>query len=196
MDAEHAVPRPIDAAEARALASALVDILLDAVNGGASVHFLRPLSRDKALAFWLDIAVKVERGERALFAAFQDGRLVGTVQLLLDQPENQPHRAEIGKMMVHGAARRQGLGARLMQTAETAAWSLGKTLLVLDTATGGDAERLYARLGWTRVGVIPDYALDGDGALCGSTWFYKRLAPPVVERLGPISTGDVHAPNR
>jgi GNAT superfamily N-acetyltransferase len=101
---------------------------------------------------------------------------VGTVQLVLDQPENQPHRADLAKMLVHRRARREGLGAQLMRAAEVLAQDCGKTLLVLDTVTGGDAERLYARLGWQRVGVIPDYALWPRGGLCATTYFYRRLA--------------------
>jgi GNAT superfamily N-acetyltransferase len=97
------------------------------------------------------------------------------VQLVLAQPENQPHRADLAKMLVHGRARRQGLGAALMRAAESTARECGKTLLVLDTVTGGDAERLYDRLGWTRVGVIPNYALFPQGGFCGTTVFFRDL---------------------
>jgi GNAT superfamily N-acetyltransferase len=104
------------------------------------------------------------------------GAIVGTVQVLLVMPENQPHRGEIAKLLVHPRARRQGIGAALMAAADEAARAAGKTLLVLDTVTGGDAERLYPRLGWQRCGVIPDYALWPQGGLCSTTVFYKALA--------------------
>jgi GNAT superfamily N-acetyltransferase len=154
---------------------ALADVLVDCVEGGASVSFMLPLSRTKALAFWRGVADAVARGERALIVA-EDGRgLVGTVQLVLEQPENQPHRADLAKMLVHRRARRQGLGAGLMQAAEQVARECGKSLLVLDTASE-DAERLYARLGWQRSGTIPGYALLPHGGLCATTYFYRVLA--------------------
>jgi GNAT superfamily N-acetyltransferase len=103
-----------------------------------------------------------------------DGAIVGTVLVAFAQPENQPHRADIAKMLVHRRARRRGAGALLMQAAEAAARAAGKTMLVLDTASP-EAERLYTRAGWARVGVVPDYALMPDGALCDTTFFYKRL---------------------
>ena len=152
----------------------LTDVLIDCVEGGASVSFMHPLGRDRAVAFWRRVASGVAAGERALLVA-QDARgLCGTVQLVLDQPENQPHRADLSKLLVHRRARRQGLGAALMQAAETTARECGKTLLVLDTANG-EAERLYERLGWERVGVIPGYALLPHGGLCGTTVYYRTL---------------------
>ena len=158
-----------------ATAEALADVLLDCVEGGASVSFMHPLSRERAVAFWRRVAQGVAAGERALIVAEDARGLCGTVQLVLDQPENQPHRAELSKMLVHRRARRQGLGAALMRAAEAAARDCGKTLLVLDTAND-EAERLYERLGWTRVGVIPDYALLPHGGLCGTTVYYRNLA--------------------
>ena len=157
---------------------ALSDVLIDCVEGGASVGFMQPLSRAKANAFWLGVAAGVARGERILLAA-QDaaGAIVGTVQLVFAQFENQPHRADIAKMLVHGRARRRGIAERLMRAAEAAALAAGKTVLVLDTVTGGDAERLYARIGWAKVGVIPNYALFPDGRPCATTYFYKALGP-------------------
>ena len=154
----------------------LAALLIDCVEGGASVSFMLPLSFERAQAFWQRVAAGVHGGERALLVA-QDGpgAIVGTVQLMLAQPENQPHRADLAKMLVHRRARRQGLGERLMRAAEDTARACGKTLLVLDTVTGGDAERLYTRLGWQRVGVIPDYALWPQGGLCATTVFYRRL---------------------
>ena len=152
----------------------LAGLLLDAVDGGASVSFMQPLTLPKALAFWQGVADGVASGERALFVAEDADGIIGTVQLILAQPDNQPHRADVAKMLVHRRARRQGLGAALMQAAELAARACGKTLLVLDTASD-DAERLYARQGWQRVGVIPGYALLPTGEPCDTTYFYKVL---------------------
>jgi len=152
----------------------LAGVLIDCVEGGASVSFMHPLSRERAVAFWRRVTQGVGAGERALLVAEDARGLCGTVQLVLDQPENQPHRAELSKMLVHRRARRQGLGAALMRAAEATARECGKTLLVLDTAND-EAERLYERLGWTRVGVIPDYALLPQGGLCGTTVYYRNL---------------------
>jgi ribosomal protein S18 acetylase RimI-like enzyme len=162
---------------------ALADVLIDCVEGGASVSFMHPLPRDRAVAFWRHVAQGVAAGERALLVADDARGLCGTVQLVLEQPENQPHRAELCKMLVHRRARRQGLGAALMRAAEATARECGKTLLVLDTANE-EAERLYERLGWTRVGLIPGFALLPQGGLCGTTVYYRNLggaAAPVHE---------------
>jgi GNAT superfamily N-acetyltransferase len=157
---------------------ALAALLVDCVEGGASVSFMLPLTLERARAFWQRVAAGVRSGERALLVAEdQDGTIVGTVQLVLDQPENQPHRADLAKMLVHRRARRRGLGEQLMLAAQDLARDCGKTLLVLDTVTGGDAERLYTRLGWQRVGVIPDYALWPQGGHCATTYFYRRITP-------------------
>jgi len=153
----------------------LADVLVDCVEGGASVSFMSPLSRDRARAFWRAAADSVAKGERALFIAEEPGgTIVGTVQVILAQPENQPHRADVAKMLVHRRARRRGVGELLMRAAEDAARRAGKTLLVLDTASS-DAERLYARLGWVEVGRVPGYALLPDGAPCHTTFFFKQL---------------------
>ena len=152
----------------------LADVLIDCVEGGASVSFMHPLPRDRAVAFWRGVAQSVAAGERALLVANDVQGLCGTVQLVLDQPENQPHRADLSKMLVHRRARRQGLGAALLRAAEATARECGKTLLVLDTASD-DAERLYERVGWQRVGVIPGYALLPQGGLCGTTVYYRNL---------------------
>lgn len=154
---------------------ALADVLVDCVEGGASVSFMLPLSHEHASGFWRKVAAGVAAGERALLVAEDAQGIVGTVQLVLDQPDNQPHRADLAKMLVHRRGRRQGLGEALMRGAEALARECGKSLLVLDTVTGGDAERLYARLGWERVGVIPDYALWPQGGLCATTFFYKYV---------------------
>ncbi len=154
----------------------LCALLIDCVEGGASVSFMLPLTPERAQAFWQRVADGVHSGERALLVAEEaQGAIVGTVQLVLEQPENQPHRADLAKMLVHRRARRQGLGERLMRAAEGVAREAGKTLLVLDTVTGSDAERLYARLGWQRVGSIPDYALGPRGGHCATTYFYRRV---------------------
>jgi GNAT superfamily N-acetyltransferase len=161
--------------DARTLAG-LAEVLLDCVEGGASVSFMLPLSREKAGAYWRGVAESAARGERVVLVAVDGpGNIVGTVQLILDLPENQPHRGDLAKMLVHRRARRRGLGARLVRAAEDCAREAGRTLLVLDTVTGGDAERLYARLGWRRVGVIPGYALWPEGGLCDTTVFYRLL---------------------
>jgi GNAT superfamily N-acetyltransferase len=164
---------------------ALAALLIDCVDGGASVSFMHPLPGPKAEAFWRRVADGVTRGERALLVAEDATGVVGTVQLVLDLPENQPHRADLSKMLVHRRARRQGLGAALMRAAEDLGRDCGKSLLVLDTVTGSDAERLYARLGWQRCGVIPGYALMPRGGLCATTFFYRDLS---VVHSGPAGT--------
>jgi GNAT superfamily N-acetyltransferase len=153
----------------------LADVLMDCVEGGASVSFMHPLSRDRAVSFWRRVQQGVAAGQRALLVAEDARGVCGTVQLILEQPENQPHRADLTKMLVHRRARRRGLGAALMRAAEDIARDCSKTLLVLDTVTGSDAERLYARLGWERVGVIPGYALLSRGGLCSTTVFYRNV---------------------
>ena len=168
--------RRLGANEASACVDALADVLVDCVEGGASVSFMWPLSRDKAQAFWRNVAEGIAHGERALLIAEDDtGAIVGTVQLILAQPENQPHRADVAKMLVHRRARRQGVAQRLMAAIEEVALAERKTVLLLDTVTGGDAERLYTRAGWQRVGVVPNYALMPDGAFCGTTFYCKQL---------------------
>ena len=155
--------------------AALADVLFDCVDGGASVSFMHPFGRDRALAFWQRVAEDVRAGKRALIVAEDDAGICGTVQLVLDLPENQPHRAELVKMLVHRRARRQGLAASLMRAAESLALDHRRTLLVLDTVTGSTAERLYTRLGWQRLGVVPRFALMPDGAFCDATIFYRDL---------------------
>jgi ribosomal protein S18 acetylase RimI-like enzyme len=154
---------------------ALAEVLVDCVEGGASVSFMHPLTRERAVAFFRHVADQVALGHRALLVAEDAHGICGTVQLLLDLPENQPHRADLAKMLVHRRARRLGIGAELVRAAEAAARECGKTLLVLDSVTGGDAARLYERLGWVRVGEIPEYALWPRGGLCSTTVYYRRL---------------------
>ena len=153
----------------------LADVLVDCVAGGASVSFMAPFSHDAALGFFRKIAGSVAAGETVLLAAKLDGRIVGTVQLGLDTPPNQPHRADVKKMLVHRAARGHGIGAALMARVEEEARRLGRWLLVLDTVPGENGYRLYVREGWTRTGVIPDYAMFPDGRLCDTAVFWKRL---------------------
>ena len=159
----------------RATAEALAEVLLDCVEGGASIGFMHPFSRADAVAFWEGILASASRGERIVLVAEDSQSIVGTVQLVLKMPDNQPHRADVAKMQVHRRARRRGVGAALMRAIEDEARSAGRTLLVLDTVTGSDAERLYSSLGWQRCGVIPDYALWPQGGLCSTTVFYRQL---------------------
>jgi GNAT superfamily N-acetyltransferase len=157
---------------------ALADVLTDCVEGGASVGFMLPLPRERAVAFWQRVADDVARGARIILVAEDARGICGTVQLVLDLPENQPHRADLCKMLVHRRARRIGLGAALLAAAETAAARAGRTLLVLDAVSGADGARLYERGGWLRVGEIPDYALYPAGGLCSTTYYFKQLGSP------------------
>lgn len=159
--------------EARAHVDGLAEVLLDCIAGGASVGYMAATTRAEARRAFTAFAAEAAAGRRMLFAAFVGGRIVGTVQIVFAPMPNQPHRADVAKLLVHRDARRQGVGRLLMERAEAAAEAEGRTLLVLDTASA-EAERLYARLGWTRVGSVPDYALLPDGAPCATTFFYKR----------------------
>jgi GNAT superfamily N-acetyltransferase len=168
--------RRLDALDDPRRLAELCDVLIDCVDGGASVSFMHPLARSKAEAFWRTVAEGLARADRVLLVAHEgDGCIVGTVQLLWAQPENQPHRADVSKMLVHRRARRRGIGAALMTAAEQAAREAGRTVLVLDTASG-EAERLYQRLGWQRCGTIPEYALWPRGGPCATTVYFKTLA--------------------
>jgi ribosomal protein S18 acetylase RimI-like enzyme len=161
---------------AGALAQGLADVLLNCVEQGASVSFMWPLARQKAVDFWRGVLLGVARGERIVLVARDDvGTVVGTVQLIIAQPDNQPHRADVAKMLVHSRARRQGLGEALMRSAETHALAAGKTLLVLDTVTNDAGWRLYQRCGWAIAGEVPGYALLPRGGLVGTTFMYKAL---------------------
>jgi ribosomal protein S18 acetylase RimI-like enzyme len=167
--------RRLGVGEVRTQLDGLAAVLVDCVEGGASVRYMAPFSHDDARSSFEAVAAEVEDGRRLLLAAFADGELVGTVQVVFARPPNQPHRAEIAQLLVHRSARRRGIAERLMARAEREALAEGKTLLVLDTVTGDAAERLYERLGWTQVGVIPGYALYPDGRLCDTTVFWKAL---------------------
>jgi GNAT superfamily N-acetyltransferase len=167
--------RRLVAPELHARLDALARVLADAVAGGASIGYMAPFSQEDARAAFEGFAAEVDLGRRLLLAAFADGELVGTVQVVLALPPNQPHRGEITKLLVHRSARRRGVARLLMERAEAEARAEGKTLLVLDAVTGGDAARLYARMGWTTVGVVPGFALYPDGRPCDTTYFWKAL---------------------
>ena len=153
----------------------LAEVLVDCVDGGASVSFMSPFSHDQALAFFRKVAISVAESETVLLAAKLDGRIVGTVQLGLDTPPNQPHRADVKKLLVHRSARGHGLGAALMARLEQEARRRGRWLLVLDTVPGENGHRVYLRAGWTQTGLVPDYALFPDGRLCDTAIMWKRL---------------------
>jgi GNAT superfamily N-acetyltransferase len=169
------VIRLLDAEGAREHLDGLAAVLHDCVNGGASVSYMLPFSLDDARAAFEPVVDDVARGTRLLLAAFDHDEVVGTVQVNLAAPPNQPHRGDVAKLLVRRASRGRGVARRLMERAEAAALAAGKTLLVLDTASEA-AERLYAGTGWTRLGTIPNYALLPDGACCDTVVFYKELA--------------------
>ena len=167
--------RRLDAVELGSQLDGLAAVLLDCVDGGASVRYMAPFSHAQARAAFEAVALEVEQGRRLLLAAFAGEEVVGTVQVSLAMQPNSLRRGEIVQLLVRRSARRRGIARLLMERAEAEALAEGKTLLVLDTVTGDDAERLYERLGWTRVGVIPGYALYPDGRPCDTTVFWKSL---------------------
>jgi len=168
--------RRLSSAETGVAIPALADILLDVVDGGASVGFMAPLGREKAEGYWRRVAEGVAQNKRALLIAEDaaTGEALGTAQVVWDLPENQPHRADVAKVLVKRAARGRGIGTTLMRACDEAARAAGKSLLVLDTASDA-AERLYAREGWVRVGPVPDFALLPDGRFCDTAFYYKQL---------------------
>lgn len=166
----------LDHFAARAAINDLADVLVACVEGGASVGFMQPYRHEDAVAYWEKIAEDVEAGRLILIGAQIRGRTVGTVQVAPSAAPNQPHRADLRKLLIHPEVRGQGLSRELMQAAEAAAVKRGLSLLVLDTATGSDAEAIYPRFGWQRAGVIPDYALWPQGGYCDTTLFYKQIA--------------------
>lgn len=174
--------RALDAGEAAGRVSELSDILLDCVAGGASVSFMAGLTHTEALAFWTKVAAGVASGERTLIVAERAGRLLGTVQVVAAGVPNQPHRGDLSKMLVHRDGRRMGVGRALLEAAEASARERGLWLLVLDTATDSEGDRLYTAGGWNRVGEIPDFALWPDGRLCPTTYFYKDLRDRSFEK--------------
>jgi GNAT superfamily N-acetyltransferase len=165
----------LDGAVTDAALDQLASVLVDCVEGGASVSFMSPFSQADGFAFFRRVASSVASGDTVLLAARLDGKIVGTVQLGLDTPPNQPHRADIKKLLVHRSTRGHGVGAALMARIEQEARTRGRWLLVLDTVPGENGYRLYTREGWTRSGIIPDYALFPDGRLCDTAVFWKRL---------------------
>ena len=168
--------RQLAAPEGRLYLQALADVLLDCVQGGASVGFMASLSKADAQSFFQNVLEQVQKGNRILLAAFIDSKLVGTIQIVTAMPPNQPHRADVAKLLVLRSARRQGVGRLLVKHVEEPARLVGKTLLVLDTVTGDPAESLYLSSGWNKLGVIPRYALYPDGTWCDTTIFWKQLS--------------------
>lgn len=169
-------------------------LLQDCVAGGASVSFMEPLTTERALDFWRHVQQEAVAQRRVLLLARDAEGICGTVQLVLDLPENQPHRADVAKMLVHRRARRRGLGAALMRAAEATAIRHGRHLLVLDSVTGGDGARLYERLGWVKVGDIPDYALWPAGGYCSTTYYYRKLPDSRNVATRSATSGDIHMP--
>ena len=168
--------RSLDSIGERDLAG-LCDVLIDCVEGGASVNFMWPMTRTKAETYWRGVADSLARNERAVVIAEDErGEILGTAQAVWAPQENQPHRADLSKMLVRRNARRHGVGALVLAAAEAAAREAGRTLLVLDTASA-EAERLYERGGWQRVGTVPRFALLPDGPYCSTVIFYKDLTP-------------------
>ena len=171
------VVQSLDAAAAASAEAPLAALLIACVEAGASISFMLPLPVAKARAFWRDVARGVARGERVLLAAWLDGTIVGTAQLAFAPQENQPHRAEVQKMLVHPAARRRGIGRMLLAATEQAAAQAGRSLLTLDSGVGGEGEHLYRAAGWRPAGVIPGYALWPDGRPCDTQFFYREVQP-------------------
>lgn len=167
--------RRLTPVEVRERLDALAEVLHDCVAGGASIGYVEPFAPADARRAFAGFATEVEQGRRLLVAALDGDRVLGTVQVILALPPNQPHRGEITKLLVRRSARRRGIAERLMAAAEAEARAEGKTLLVLDAVTGGDAARLYERLGWMTVGDVPDFALYPDGRFCSTTYYWKRL---------------------
>ncbi len=182
MSAERIEVRRLGAAEARAHLDELATVLFDCVEGGASVRHLAPFSHGQARDAFEAVALEIEQGRRVLLAAFAADELVGTVQVHLAMQPNSPHRAEVVQLLVRRPSRGRGVARLLMERAEQEALVEGKTLLVLDTVTGDPAERLYERTGWTKVGVIPGYALYPDGRPCDATVFWKALSAGSTRR--------------
>jgi GNAT superfamily N-acetyltransferase len=175
MTADAIAIRSLDATEAEARIEELAAILSDAVLHGASVNFLAGLTPADAQAFWRAQLPGIAEESKRLIVGEVGGRLLGTVMLMHAHQPNAPHRAEIGKMLVLAAARRQGLGRRLLAAAEAAAQEAGRTLLMLDTESGSAGELLYRAAGWIEAGQVPDHSFRPDGQLAATTFFYKAL---------------------
>jgi GNAT superfamily N-acetyltransferase len=153
----------------------LARVLLDCVDGGASVSFMAPFDLARARGFYEKVAADVARGTRVVLIADDEEGVAGTVQLILDLPENQPHRADLAKMLVHRRARGRGIGDALLDRVEVEALRVGRPLLVLDTGSAA-AAKLYERHGWVKVGTVPDFALWPEGGFCDTTFYFRRLA--------------------
>jgi len=165
----------LSADEARRAIPALSSLMEDSIEDNASMGFMAPYDAEAVQAFWQDVASNVAAGTTLLAVAVSDGEIVGTVQAALAQKPNQPHRADVMKLIVLRRHRGQGIARNLMEALDAVCLSHNRWLLVLDTATGSDAEAIYPRLGWQKAGVVPDYALYPDGGYCPTTFFYKRL---------------------
>jgi ribosomal protein S18 acetylase RimI-like enzyme len=174
--------------EARALRAGFVELLRDAVAGGASIGFLDPLSDDAAAAYWDGVFDEVDAGDRLLFATRDGAEILGSVQLAIPAKPNARHRVAVEKLLVHSTVRRRGLGTALMRAAEDAAARAGRYLLVLDTEAGDRAGRLYERLGYVRAGVIPGYALSPAGRPLGGAFYYRNLRDNDAHMLGESDT--------
>jgi GNAT superfamily N-acetyltransferase len=157
------------------LIDGLASVLTDAVDGGASVGFVTPFSQSDAAEWWRSISADIESRRVILLVARDRDRIVGTVQLRLAPLPNSRHRAEVAKLLVHRAARGRGIARRLLAAVDDVARREGRTLLVLDTIRGSDADYLYRSLGWTEVGSVPNYAGMPDGTLAPTTIFYREL---------------------
>ena len=180
--------RVLDAAEFADRLDELAGILVDAVEHGASVNFLAGFSPDEATRFWRNQRDDIASGQKRLLVADQNGRLVATVLLMFAHQPNAPHRADIGKMLVHSSVRRRGIGRRLLAAAEAKAREAGRTLLMLDTESGSAGDRLYRDCGWIEIGRVPDHAFTPDGRLAETTMFYKAIGPHTREPGPPAQS--------
>lgn len=156
--------------------ASLTELLIDAVESGASVGFLPPLARPEAESYWETVIAALREGHRELLAVVEEGRVIGAVQLFCETRPNGRHRAEAGKLFVHRRARRRGLARALMGELERVAAARGITLLLMDTRKGGEAEAMCESLGYTRWGEVPGYARSGDGELHTTVFYYRRIA--------------------
>jgi L-amino acid N-acyltransferase YncA len=177
----------LNAAATRRHLPDLAAVLVDCVTHGASVSFMKPFGQADGEAFFARVADSVAAGDTVLVAAFLGDRVIGTAQLGLDMPPNQPHRAEVKKMLVHSDGRRQGIAGSMLRRIEEEALASGRHLLILDTASE-EAKRVYERGGWSRFGFVPDFALLPDGGFCDTTYYLKDLSPP---RGTPVSAASV-----
>lgn len=165
----------LSAEQAESHLDSLVDLLIDAVDGDASVGFMPPLRREEALAYWTDVIAAIRAESRVLLVATEEDRVLGSVQLALEVRRNGDHRAELMKLMVHSAARRRGVARALMHAAEEAVVARGRSLLLLDTRKGSEAEKLFGALGYIRFGEVPEYARSSNGTLHTTSFFYRLL---------------------